>query len=35
MGLGLGLGLNKPRGLIYFQNKYSIDFDGVDDRISY
>ena len=31
--LGLGLGLDKPRGLIYFQNKYSIDFDGVDDRI--
>jgi hypothetical protein len=31
--LGLGLGLGKPRGLIYFQNKYSINFDGVDDRI--
>jgi hypothetical protein len=31
--LGLGLGLGKPRGLIYFQNQYSMYFDGVDDRI--
>ena len=33
MGLGLGLGLNKPKGLIYFQNQFSMEFDGVDDRI--
>ena len=33
MGLGLGLGLNKPKGLIYFQNQYSMYFDGSDDRV--
>jgi hypothetical protein len=34
MGLGLGLGLNKPKGLIYFQNQFSMEFDGVNDRIT-
>jgi len=33
MGLGLGLGLDKPKGLIYFQNQFSMYFDGSDDRI--
>ena len=33
MGLGLGLGLNKPKGLVYFQNQFSMEFDGVDDKI--
>ena len=34
MSLGLGLGFNKPKGLIYFQNKYSIDFDGISGYIN-
>jgi hypothetical protein len=33
MGLGLGLGLDKPKGLIYFQNQFSMEFDGASDRI--
>jgi len=33
MGLGLGLGLDKPKGLIYFQNQFSMEFDGSDDKI--
>ena len=33
MGLGLGLGLDKPKGLIYFQNQFSMYFDGNDDKI--
>ena len=33
MGLGLGLGLDKPKGLIYFQNQFSMYFDGIDDCI--